>query len=206
MHPLLYNEFEAICSTLAITGRVLEIGASLDHPLLLKLPALRSASQRIGVGSGPAHLGDGFELLQADANNLTCFADNSFELTISNATLEHDARFWLTAAEMLRVTEPRGWVLLGAPGFGAMGSVPVSWLVKKLSQMPFIGHHGQCSREALEASAPTLGLHYFPSDYYRFSEHAMADVLLDGLEDKQVRQIMTPPRIIGLGRKPRVSA
>jgi SAM-dependent methyltransferase len=202
VHPQIFKEFDAICAALSITGKVLEIGASRDHPLLLDLPALQSASKRVGVGLGPAFRNEHFELLSRDANDLGCFADDAFELVLCNAMLEHDARFWLTIAEARRVTQPGGWIVLGAPGYGAMGSFPGRRLLDWLSKLPTIGRRWRDDCSALYASAPTLGLHYYPSDYYRFSQHAMEEVLLEGLESKDVRLLLVPPRVIGFGRKP----
>jgi SAM-dependent methyltransferase len=202
MHPRIFEEFDAICAPLSITGEVLEIGASRDHPLLLALPALGSAAKRIGVGLGPAFRGDDFEVLSCDANDLGCFASGRFQLVLCNAMLEHDARFWLTLAEARRVSQPGGWMVLGVPSYGAMDSIPGRHVVDRLSRLPLIGRRWRDARAAMVASAPTLGLHHFPSDYYRFSEHAMAEVLLEGLEQKQVRLLLNPPRVIGIGQKP----
>ena len=45
------------------------------------------------------------------------FDDESFVLVMSNAVLEHDKHFWLTLAEMKRVTRPGGLMVIGVPGF-----------------------------------------------------------------------------------------
>ena len=50
--------------------------------------------------------------------------------------------------------------------------------------------------------AKTYGIHAAPSDYYRFSPMAMQEVLLKGLHDTEVRDILSPPRLIGRGRYP----
>jgi hypothetical protein len=47
----------------------------------------------------------------------------------------------------------------------------------------------------------TFAVHY-RFDYYRFSEQAMRDVFLEGMEDVHVFPMLQPPRIIGHGRKP----
>ena len=49
------------------------------------------------------------------------FPDASFGAVVSTSTIEHDDAFWLTLAEMGRVLEPGGHLLLTMPGiaFGA---------------------------------------------------------------------------------------
>jgi hypothetical protein len=48
----------------------------------------------------------------------------------------------------------------------------------------------------------TFQIHNWPGDYYRFSPQAVREVFLEGLEQIEVRTIMWPPRIIGVGTKP----
>ena len=56
--------------------------------------------------------------------------------------------------------------------------------------------------EVLSASSVTLGVHDFPGDFYRFSEQALAQVILQGLTDTSTRVLLAPPRVLGWGRKP----
>jgi len=56
--------------------------------------------------------------------------------------------------------------------------------------------------ESLLASTPVLQIHDYPSDYYRFSPQAVAELFMRGLKDVRVLSHMTPPRIIGSGIKP----
>jgi hypothetical protein len=51
------------------------------------------------------------------------------------------------------------------------------------------------------AGTPTLGIHNYPGDYYRFSAQAMTEVFLAGYQQVRVQAIMQPPRIIGWGRR-----
>ena len=64
---------------------------------------------------------------------------------------------------------------------------------------------GEIVRRAMPgrlAPTPTLAIHDFPGDYYRFSPQAMREVLLDGLDEREVEELMLPPRLIGSGRRP----
>jgi hypothetical protein len=106
---------------------------------------------------------------------------------------------------MKRVTRPGGWLVIGAPGYryyrcedlkAWLGRVP---LLKRLASHE-IGN-------AMVTATLTLQVHDHPGDYYRFSEQAFREVVLAGLEEVEVRSVMVPPRIIGVGRKPlRVTA
>lgn len=203
MHPSVFNAFDEICGKLSVPGTVLEIGASPQHQTLLALPALRGAAQRIGVGLDGAAEGDGYKILQMNSHDLSAFADGAFQLVLSNSMLEHDGHFWLTLQEAHRVTAPGGHILIGVPSFGRMGEIPTRKLLRILKKLPLIGRHWQDASRAVDAASLTLGLHEFPRDYYRFSEQAMTDVLLDGMEIISTRLILSPPRVIGLGRKKR---
>jgi hypothetical protein len=54
----------------------------------------------------------------------------------------------------------------------------------------------------LMAGTVTLGEHFYPGDYYRFSQMAVREIFLAGLIHTGVVKVMNPPRIIGWGRKP----
>lgn len=202
MHPTVFNAFDDICSRLSVLGNVLEIGASPHHQTLLALPALRGAAQRIGVGLDGRAEGEGYTIRQTNSHDLSAFSDGSFQLVLSNSMLEHDGHFWLTLQEARRVTAPGGYILIGVPGFGSMGEIPGRKFLKLLSKLPLIGRHWRQASNAAGAASLTLGLHDFPRDYYRFSEQAMTDVLLEGFEKISTRLIMSPPRVLGLGQKP----
>lgn len=201
MHPVVFQTFDALCRDLAVHGSVLEIGASPDHQTLLTLPSLRGAAQRLGVGLDGETTRDGYRIRRINSHNLD-FVDGAFQLVLSNSMLEHDGHFWLSLDEARRVTAPGGYIILGVPSFSRMGEVPGRKLLKLLSKIPLIGDTWRAAVVASDASSLTLGLHDFPRDYYRFSEQAMTDILLEGMEQISTRLILSPPRVIGLGRKP----
>jgi SAM-dependent methyltransferase len=204
MHPEIFDAFETVCAPLDVTGGVLEIGVSPDHRSLLDLPCLARASERVGVGLEAAFAGpEGrYRVLKMDANDLHAFADGAFQLVLCNSMLEHDRKFWLTLGEARRVTAPGGWLVLGVPSYGVMGDAPGRRFMGFLAAAPGLGRRFRAASDALRASSLTLGLHNFPADYFRFSERAMADILLEGLEQIETRSMLRPPRVIGVGRKP----
>ena len=151
-------------------------------------PCRRCTVRRGGSGSGwmARSTAGSYQLLHADAHDLSMFADAGFGLVLCNSLLEHDPHFWLTLAEARRVLAPGGWMVLGVPGYGAMGRIrlppPGRLIARMLAHLPGVGAAWRDLQPALDASSLTLGVHNFPGDYYRFSARAMAEVLLAGLE------------------------
>ena len=154
-----------------------------------------------GRESNCAAEGAGYSIRQADAHDLSEFRDGSFELVLSNSMLEHDPQFWLSVAEAKRVTALGGYLGVGVPAFVQMGAVPALGFLKGFSRIPLLGRGLRDALVAGQASSLTLGVHNFPGDYYRFSEQAIRDVILEGMEEIATRLVLQPPRLIGFGRK-----
>lgn len=174
MHYTVFQTFDQIVAMLAAEGPVLEVGAVPGCESLLQLPALKAVKPKLGLNiSGGGKYGD-YEILTGNANHMTFFEDGRFSLVLCNSTLEHDPKFWKTLGEIRRVTCRRGWIVIGVPGYSKMSDGP---------------------------STPTLGLHQFPGDYYRFSEQAVKEILMEGLKDVCVQTVLIPPRFIAWGRK-----
>ncbi|MFM7844883.1 MAG: methyltransferase domain-containing protein [Planctomycetota bacterium] len=140
-------------------------------------------------------------MVTGNANCMEMFADRYFGCVLCNSTLEHDPFVWKTVAEIRRVTMPGGLVVIGVPGYRGMGpralAPPHSLLGRGLAWLATLTRN-----DALRAGTITLGEHFFPGDYYRFTEQAMREVLLQHFLSPQCRWIMTPPRIIGWARQP----
>jgi hypothetical protein len=115
--------------------------------------------------------------------------------------LEHDPRFWLSIGEARRVVAPGGHLVVGVPAFDEMGKVPGLRLFRRLAALPLLGRRWGAAHEVARVSSATLGVHNFPGDYYRFSDQAMRDVILEGMEIVATRLVLAPPRVIGVGRK-----
>lgn len=195
MHQAVFQQFDRICRRRRAGGDVLEIGATPSADTLLCLPALTGARTRIGVNLAPASRFADFQILQADANRLTCFADARFDTVLCNAVLEHDRCFWLTLAQIRRVARPGALIVVGAPGYTKLRA---ERHIGRLAKLPLAG--SLCA--GLVASTLTLQVHCFPGDYYRFSPQAVREVFLEGLEQVEVHTLLTPPRIVGAGIKP----
>lgn len=178
MHPVVHEKFHELLSGADIThARILEVGGRIDGTSLLIFPELEAAAELYCVNREPLPSDDRIIGITANANRLDMFQDNHFDIVLSNATLEHDKRFWLTAAEMRRVLRPGGTMIVGVPGFvgDAMKSGEAAAMI--------LEHHG-------------------PGDYYRLSDEAMREVVFDGFDQVELNVILSPPRIIGIGMKP----
>ena len=91
--------------------------------------------------------------------------------------------------------------MIGVPGFCGMG---VDHFAPRKSMVGRgLGFLARVTRaDVLQAGTVTLGEHFFPGDYYRFTEQAVRQVFLAGLREVKVRKVMNPPRFVGWGRKP----
>lgn len=190
-----YREYRDVLRALASRPRVvLEVGARPDASSLLAAGELADAF-RIGVNLSEPGRTSGFTVAGMDARALA-FPDESFDLVICASTLEHVPDFWVVCSEMKRVLAPDGILIASVPGYGE------SALGNRLRQLGFtLGLPDWWKR-----ATATMRVHDAPHDYYRFSEYAFRDVILDGLADIHTWRIMIPPRIYGMGRKPAARA
>ena len=154
--------------------RALEVGGYVGDKSLLRSSEIEGA-ERVCINLVDQPRNTGIAHVVGNANRMDMFADNSFDLVMSNAVLEHDSHFWLTLAEIWRITKPGGLVVIGVPGF-----------IKS-------------DRDDGQVTA-TFRVHY-RVDYYRFSEQAVHDVFFEGMQDVTTEPILFPPRIIGSGLK-----
>jgi len=201
MSPAVYQVFEEICGEASIRGLVLEVGAVPGPDSLLRMACLRNVRHKIGINLQGAQADEGCEIIGGNANEMSCFEDGRFEAVVCNATLEHDRYFWMTVAEIHRVTASGGLIVIGVPGYAGMGVANFAPRKSMLGRvLRFFA--GRTGNDVLMAGTPTLGEHLFPGDYYRFTEQAVREVLLGGLREIAVRKVMNPPRFIGWGRKP----
>jgi SAM-dependent methyltransferase len=177
VHPQVKERFETIVRDTGVRPRrALEVGGLTGPKSLLRMPELRGA-ERISLNLAPMPSRRRITAVRGDANHMDEFEDGSFDLVLCNATLEHDKRFWLSVAEMHRVLEPGGLLVIGVPGF-----------VKD-------PEHDR------DRWTRTYRVH-FSFDYYRFSDQAVREVFFEGMERVETSVVGMPPRIIGYGWKP----
>jgi SAM-dependent methyltransferase len=177
VHPTIQETVHTIIRASGLRPqRALEVGGVMGPKSLLRAPELKGV-ERYCLNLVELRSRPGITAVAGNANDMHGFEDETFDLVMSNATLEHDRHFWLSLAEMRRVLAPGGLLILGAPGY--------------------IRNPERDRGKATD----TYRVHY-RFDYYRFSEQAFSDVFLEGMEDIAVRPILSPPRIIGFGFKP----
>ena len=198
MHPRVFEAFDRACRERGAGGDVIELGATPSADSLLALPALAGARSRVGVNlAGPSSFG-GWRIVRGDATDLAAFAPASFDTVLANSLLEHVPAFWRALAEIRRIARPGALVVLGVPGYAPNRPS----LARRVARWPVAGAALRRVAPSLEASTPTLVVHDFPGDYYRFSAQAVREVLLDGLEERAVEVLLDPPRFIGAGHVP----
>jgi SAM-dependent methyltransferase len=198
----MYREYERICAARQIAGSVLEVGATPDEGSLLCMKSLSDASEKVGIDFLGPHEYRDFKIVQGNANSMDCFPNERFDAVLCNATLEHDKYFWKTVAEIKRVTKPGGLIVIGVPGFTRLKGERVKRALGKTPLLNRLRFHEYFN--VLFTGTITFEIHNHPGDYYRFSAQCMKEVILEGLTDIQLREVMLPPRIIGTGIKPRV--
>ena len=67
--------------------------------------------------------GPGVDMVLQDPHKLP-FGDNEFDLIVSSSCFEHDAMFWLTFLECVRVLKPGGFLYVSAPSNGKYHAHP----------------------------------------------------------------------------------
>lgn len=195
MHPTVYRAFERLGDH-AAGERVLEVGATPDASSLFNLAFLRG-KDRVGLNLFAAEF-DGVPIIEANANDIP-FDDDTFDIVLSNATLEHDPFFWKSTSEMRRILAPGGVLMLGVPGFAQRRAE--SLVHRAAARLPWVVRH----MNPLASATLTFKVHYEEGrfgDYYRFSRMAVEEVLFAGMEILSLESVMSPPRFVGAARKP----
>jgi SAM-dependent methyltransferase len=89
-------------------------------------------------------------------SNLLDFADKEFDCVMSSSVLEHDRYFWLSVEEIYRVLKTGGIFVVGIPIYMTL---PTDYMNTTLT----FKRHGIA----------------YNADFYRFSEQAVREVILD---------------------------
>jgi SAM-dependent methyltransferase len=180
MHRRIMAEFgRVLAETDVRPQRVLEVGGRIGRTSLLNFPQLAGAAKSC-VNREHQQEEDGILGIRADANDMPDIEDDSFDLVMSNAMLEHDRYFWLSVAEMRRVLRPGGLLIICVPG-----------LAKDPEPIPGIP----------ERATITYRIH-MKGDFYRFTPLAVEQVFFRDFAGVSVRTVLAPPRVLGYGHKP----
>jgi SAM-dependent methyltransferase len=99
-----------------------------------------------------------YEVIEGNINSMT-FKDEEFDCAMSCSTFEHDKYFWKSIAETRRILKKGGLFVVGVPVYTELATdMMTSTLTYKV--------HGKS----------------YNMDFYRFSEQAVREVLLEGFE------------------------
>jgi ubiquinone/menaquinone biosynthesis C-methylase UbiE len=163
------------------------------------MKSLEGATEKVGINLNGPHEFKDFKIHKGNANSMDCFEDERFDVVLCNAMLEHDKHFWKTIAEIKRVTKPGGVIVIGTPGYKYFKAEKVKSILRRI---PLIRNLSSNQYFNLFFTATiTFQVHDAPGDYYRFSSQTFKEVFFEDMDDVEVRSIMLPPRIIGVGTK-----
>ncbi|NTW27559.1 MAG: class I SAM-dependent methyltransferase [Candidatus Moranbacteria bacterium] len=180
MSPKVYKAFNDIINE-HYSGenidKVLEIGTY--HWSLLDIDKFKN-SEKTGLNISFSDLekkmlSGKFTLVEGNTNNLS-FADSQFDCVMSCSVFEHDKYFWKSLSEISRVIKKGGLFVVG---------IPIYMSLKTDIKNTTLTYH----RHGLSYNA----------DFYRFSEQAAQEVLLDGYDikySKIVRKYPNPYLVI----------
>jgi len=190
MHSKVYKEYENIFREHNISGRVLEIGATLNKKSLLASKLLKNCD-KTGINLVDSGKFLDFENILCNANDMSIFKDNEFDCVLCNSVLEHDKYFWKSISEMKRILKDNGILIIGTPSYKDLWSHKFTKYIKGQNLIS----------DFLRSTTFTFKLHSYPGDYYRFSEETYKDVFFEGFKNVKIKTIMMPPRTIGYGFK-----
>lgn len=178
---------------------MLEVGAIPSNGSLLAMKSLANVVEKIGINLDGPHEFEDFKILQGNANAMHCFADERFDAVLCNAVFEHDKYFWKTVAEIKRVTKPGGLIVISVPGFTVLKAEKIKSFLKKVPLVRRLKANEHLNM--FFTATITYQIHNAPGDYYRFSPQTFTDIFFENLNDVEVRSVMLPPRLIGVGTK-----
>jgi SAM-dependent methyltransferase len=109
--------FETYCSTGPCA--ILEVGSQNVNGALRDEAPPGCSYTGVDLEAGP-----GVDIVLERPHELP-FDDETFDAIVSSSCFEHDAMFWLSFLEVVRVTKPGGLIYISAPSNGAYHCHPV---------------------------------------------------------------------------------
>jgi SAM-dependent methyltransferase len=160
MSPKVYETFVEIAQTYFASNApksVLEIGAA--NWTLLSIPCFEKAQKTALNASFKQDFPqlEHLRLAVGNSNDME-FEDSEFDCIMSSSVMEHDKYFWRSLAESYRTLSSNGLLIIGVPIYM---DLPTDW---KSTTLTF-KRHGKA----------------YDADFYRFSEQAVREVLLEKL-------------------------
>ncbi|MBV8471877.1 MAG: hypothetical protein JO107_10335 [Hyphomicrobiales bacterium] len=187
-HVKIARELQSLSSTYQARGPFLEIGVGPKENAALVSDAF-DGQKRHAVGYGEDAVYGNVAFHDCDPNDLSgVIADGSISTVLWNAALPHDQFFWRTLGEINRVLAPGGLLIVVAPDFS---------MAPAKNGIKTFGPKGR----AIPNVTITQAVHPRRADFWRISLQAMRKTILHGFDIREVREIMLPSRVVGVGVK-----
>lgn len=186
-------EYARLCRRGNLEGSVLEVGCGPSKNTLLNRTIFKHSKYRVGINLiGYTHYRE-FKVIKCNAHDMKeTFDENTFDIVLCNMVLEHDPLFWKSLEEINRVIKKGGLFVLGVPA--VISNVNKSKLT--------IGTQvAKVNKNMLLNSTITYRVHNAPGDYWRFTEQAYKEVLMQGFEKIVCSSFLLPPLLLGSGIK-----
>ena len=182
------HEFQILAAANEARGPFLEIGVGPKENAALLADYFR-AEERHAIGHGDALVRDGVAFHQGSPNDMRgLFSDGRFSTVLWNRALAHDPFFWRTLDEIKRVLAPGGVLIVAVSDFSKSPA---------LNGIKAVGPKGN----AIGDVTVTQGIHPTRGDFWRISPQAMRKSILHGYAIREVREVMMPSRVFGVGVK-----
>ena len=182
------RELHALAVAHQAHGPFLEIGIGPKERAALLLEAFEGEERRV-VGHGEPAVRDGVAFHPGSPNDMRGqFADGRFATVLWNSALAHDPQFWRTLEEIKRVLAPGGVLIVVASDFSRS---PAHNGIKT------VGPKGN----PIPNTTVTQSVHPTRGDYWRISPQAMRKTILGDYKILEIREVMMPSRVFGVGLK-----
>lgn len=165
---LSYFRFSRVARHIAQNSRVLDLGCGYNGFFLRKNRDKISSGVGVDVLVDKNNLDSKIELISHDLNQVLPFEENSFDVAVSLANLEHLENPIKNAHEIFRVLKPGGLLLLTTPTTYAKPVLEfLSFKLKIVSEEGVRDHKNYFTREKLVGILKNAGFSYVKHGYFQ---------------------------------------
>ena len=180
--------FNDVITQIAPKGKVLGVGDSAFPHAILNMKYFHDhpVEEGVAININKPDLGqlNNFNVIYCNGHDV-CYEDNYFDFVYTVMMLEHDPQFWLSVQEMHRVLKPGCPLMIAIPGFVGEPEYAV------VDPRDHWGHGVSCYQNHTDC------------DCYRSSPDFFEFFALKDFDNATVYHAMFPPRLIGVGYKPK---